>query len=762
MARDGFYPKRVKTTFIGEGIPEIVEVEVPEREAPPLKKDDDLKHIGRSYSRLEAEDIVTGKAKFTGDIFLPGMVYGKLIRSDKPRARVISIDTSGAEASPGVKGVVLLDREEIFYSGQILGAVAAVSEQAAADAVRAVKVEYEELPFVVSADRAMRPNAPQTTTRENISPPRPIERGNIVEGFAEADQIIEREYTTQVEIHQPLEPHSTVVSWDNENLLLYEASQTIYYSKSQIVGLLRRDFPEWNVTANKVRVLCEHTGGAFGSKIGFNNHIKAQVMLAKKINLPVRIVLDRYEQSVDAGNRPDSIQKYKIGAMKDGTITAMELQGYCSGGVGGGDGLTQPIVDMYKCPNIKAVSQSVFTNTGPGKPFRAPGHVQAFFGFESLIDELAHEMNIDPVELRKKNFTDREAGGTGRPYSSNGLLECYEKGAKAIGWERRNVNPSSDPGTKKKGMGVAALQWFGVGEPNSTVEADIYKDGSVDIKNGTQDIGTGTRTIMAQVAAEDLGLEINDVNILIGDTNYPPGSPSWGSINASSTCPAVRTACYEALRKLFPIAASKLGVTPEELDVKNGNIFVTADPEKIMNFKEVASLLSEDKVTGSGKRRPNPNEYAGNTFGAQFCEVEVDTATGVVKVLKVVPALDSGRIINPLTCDNQVIGGVNQAIGYALLEERIMDDRTGRMTNPNLHDYKIMPATEAPDIEIIYADIVDNLQNNIGCKGVGEPPTISLAASVANAVYNAAGVRIRSIPITPDKVLDALRKEGRS
>jgi len=762
VAKEDYFPKRVKTVIIGEGEPEIIEVEVPEYDARSFQDDQEFRFVGKPHPRLEAYDKVSGRALFVGDIRLPGMLYGQLIRSAKAKAAIKNVDTSAAKAMPGVKGVFLLGKEQVYYAGDIIGAVAAVTEDCAREAARAVVIEYEEQPHVVDIERSMRPGAPQATQRENVAPPRPIERGNLEEGFAQADKIVEAEYRTQVEIHQPIEPHTTICKWDDDNVTFWEACQTIYLNRSSMVRALRQVYPELNLTANKVRVLTEHVGGAFGCKIGPNNHVIVLAQLARMVKAPVKMHLTRYEQSVDGGHRPDSIQKYRIGAKNDGTLTAIELQGYSSGGIAGGDGLTIAATDQYKCPNLRAVSQSVYINTGARKAFRAPGHVQAFSAFEQLIDELAEELDMDPIELRKKNFTDRNQGGTGLPYSSNGLMQCYEMGAEAFGWLNRNKKPGTDTGPKKRGMGMAALQWFGVGGPNSLVEIDIFKDGGVNVRNGTQDIGTGNRTLYAQVAAEELGLNIDDINIQIGDTDYPPGSPSYGSINTSSVCPAVRNACHDVLKKLYVIAAGNLNVAPEQLEAKNGRIQVKGNPSQGLAFKEATDLMSEYKIMGTGRRRPNPEEYAGNIFGAQFCEVEVDTETGNVRVLRAVSAHDAGRIINPLTAKNQVCGGVNMAIGYALSEERFIDDRTGRFLNTNLHDYKVVPATEAPEITVLFADVVDNLQNNVGCKGLAEPPMISFAGAVSNAVYNAIGVRIRELPITPDKVLTALGKGGRS
>jgi len=371
-----------------------------------------------------------------------------------------------------------------------------------------------------------------------------------------ADKIIEATYTTQVELHNPLEPHGSVVYWKDNEILIYSSTQTVSETPAEIMEFIRREFPDETLTEKDIRVLCNHMGGGFGSKLGVNSLVYPALRLSKMANAPIRMVLDRYEESLDTGNRPDSQQKYKIGIRNNGTITAIELEGVTSGGFNrGGDRLTAAAGEMYKCANLKAKSSSVYTNTGSGMPTRAPGHVQAFFGFESLIDEAAEAVGMDPLEFRRKNFTDKSGGGTGLPYSSNGILQCYTTGAEKIVWSRRRKKPGSDPGAIKRGLGMGSLQWGAGGHPGSVVLVEIFKDGTVNVRCATQDVGTGTRTIMAQVAAEELGVGVSDITIQIGDSSFPPGEGSGGSNTAASVCPAVRNGVVEAVKKLYPIVA---------------------------------------------------------------------------------------------------------------------------------------------------------------------------------------------------------------
>ncbi len=754
------FPKRIKTVIEEEGEFRVIEVEIPDKEASPLPKQDELKIIGHEYTRKEAVEKVTGQAKFTGDVRLQDMLYGKILRSQKPKAAIKNIDTSEAERSPGVRAVITLNKEKTFYVGEKLAAVAAETLQQAEDALSKIKVEYVDEAYVVNIDRAIRENAPKAIDRDNKGRPRENTRGNLESGFSNADTVIENEYITQTEVHNPLEPHCSVVKWEGNNLLVYTSTQTIDISQSGITQQIRREFPDLKVSDNQVRVILYHLGGGFGCKIGPTTFEIMAAKLARTTNRPVRLEASREDVCLDTGNRGASIQKIKLGAKQDGTLTAIELNGFAGGGVGSGENLRPAVEDMYACPNMKFSYQTVNTNIGGQKATRAPGHVQAFFAMETAMDELANELGMDPLEFRKRNYSETSAGNTGRPYTSKALDQCYDKGAAAIDWNRRNQTPGSPNSKIKRGVGVGSLMWGGVGNPGSIVEIDFFRDGSINARCGTQDIGTGTRTIMAQVAAEELGLTVDDINVQVGDTDYPPGSPSYGSLTAASVCPCIRNAIQNVIEKLYPAAALKLNTEPDNLEFDTGFIKVKNSNIRV-NFKDLLAEMTERKITGSGGRSSNPNEYSGNTFGAHFAEVEVDTETGRVKVIKVAAAHDSGRIINPLTARNQVHGGVCQAVSYALMERKIMDNRTGRMTNPNFRDYKSIPVTEMPEIEVIFADNIDPHLNNLGMKGLGEPPRIGTAAAIGNAIFNAIGVRLREIPFTPEDIINGLaaRKE---
>jgi xanthine dehydrogenase YagR molybdenum-binding subunit len=401
---------------------------------------------------------------------------------------------------------------------------------------------------------------------------------------------------------------------------------------------------------------------------------------------------------------------------------------------------------------------NIYMNTGPSKPTRAPGLTQGTFGFEGFMDELANEIGWDPLTFRKFNYTTKNRGGTGIPYSSKGLDKAYEIGATEIGWHKRNRVPGGGSGRIRRGVGMAAGIWWGAGSPGTQADIKLHPDGSVEAICGTQDIGCGTRTHMAVVAAETLGLDPKDIAVRLGNSDYPWAPISGGSLTTPSVAPAVRDAALKAVEYLKEIAASKLKVPASGVICEDHAFKEKGNPENTTPFKEVMGELNHEMIF-HGERKGLPDGYAYNTFGAHFAEVEVDTVTGKIKVIKVVAVHDSGRIINKLTAESQVVGGVTQGLSTALFEQRIMDDTTGRMVNPNLRDYKIATSMDIPEIVPLFVDIVDPRINILGNKGLGEPPRIPASAVIGNAVYNAIGVHIREIPMTPDLVLQALKEK---
>lgn len=707
--------------------------------------------IGAYTPRVDGDKIVTGQAPYTHDIKLRGMLTCKILRSPHAAAEIVSIDTSKAENLPGVKAALKLNEKKVQYAGQQVAAVAAVDEYTAEKALSLIEVQYKTLPHSVTEEKSRETDAPQVHSSSNVQRFNQYDRGDIEAGFKQADVIREFTYRTPNEIHHPTETHSSIAKWDGDRLTIWDSTQAIHNVRDGLARALK-------IPAARIKVIKHYMGGGFGSKLSLNEYTVVAAQLAKISGCPVKIVLTREENALCVGNRPSSHQTYKGGIKKDGTLAALSLVNYTNGGINRGDRCSEPMIDLYKCPNVKDEQYTVFTNLGPSRATRAPGHVQGTFGFEGFLDELAAAINMDPLELRIKNYSAKNQGDTGIPYSSKHLEECYRIGAKEIGWERRNKVPGEGTGRYRRGLGMASQIWWGAGVPGTLADIKIHPDGGVEIICGTQDIGCGTRTYMATIVAETLGLKPEDIIVKIGNSDYPWAPLSGGSLTTPSVAPATRDAALKAAEQLKQMAAEKLETKPEDIELKDGKLVSQANPDKSVTLRELARSLGRETVF-HGSRSGMPPEYAYNSFGAHFAEVEVDTLLGKIKVLKIVAVHDIGRVINRQTAESQVVGGITQGLSTALFEQRIVDQNTGRLVNPNLRDYKIATAMDMPEIIPLFIDKPDPYINNLGTKGLGEPPRIPSSAVIANAVYNAIGVHLREIPMTPDKVLNALKNK---
>ncbi len=720
----------------------------------PQPKPDEFKYIGKATPRVDGRMVVTGAARYTHDLAFGDMLIGKILRSPHACADLVSIDLSGALALPGVKAALKLKEGRIRWAGEPVAAVAAVSESRAEEALALIKVEYKPLPHVTAPDKAMEAGAPLVQDQGNVIKSNDYARGDVEKGFKEADVVLERTYKTSWEVHQPTETHGSVARWDGDDLTVWDSTQAVQSIRDGLARAL-------SIPAGRVKVLKHYMGGGFGSKLNLGDYTVTAAKLAKETGRPVKITLTRRENSICVGYRPTAWMTVKAGARKDGTLTALSVKSYNCGGVGRGDRVSEPYSDMYACPNVKIEEFSVFVNACASRATRAPGHTQATLGLEGMMEELAAALGMDPLALRMKNFAAKDKGDTGIPYSTKGLEQCYKLGSEKIGWDRRNKKPGGGSGKVRTGLGMASQIWPGAGAPGTLADVKLYPDGSVEVECGTQDIGTGTRTHIAVVAAETLGLEPKDIIVHIGNSDLPWAPISGGSMTTPSVAPAVRDAALKAAEHLKNLASKKLGLPPAEIVLENRKAASKADPTKAIELKELARGLPRP-LPFHGERSNYPSTFAFQTFGVQFAEVEVDTETGKIKVKKVVAAHDIGRVINRQTAESQVLGGVVQGMSAALFEEKIMDPRTGTMVNPNYHDYKVATAMDIPEIVPLFADVIDERLNNLGAKGLGEPGRIPASACIANAVYNALGVHVREIPMTPARVLAALkRKEAR-
>ena len=720
-----------------------------------------FEQVGKPRPRSEGPLKVTGRAKYTFDLKLPGMLYGRMIGATVPAGEIVSIDTSKAEALPGVKAVWTADSKVVRFAGQDVAAVAAISPDIARDAARLVQVTYKEKPFTTELREAMKDGAPlvfaeaespagkDVPRKGNVFGPGQRSRGNrgdLDKGFAEAEVVHEGTYYCPVHTHSPLETHGVVASWEGDQLTVYASTQGVFAVREGLAEAL-------GIDRKNVRVLCEHMGGGFGSKLGPSASGSAFAMtackLAKKAGAPVKLMLDRQQEHLCTGNAPSALITVKAGAKKDGTLTAVHYTSYGSAGVAPGAGTAGPAASLHgKNPNFKAEEYDVFTNAGPAAPLRAPGHSQGAFGIESAIDELAEKLGMDPLELRRKNE------------ASPVRMHQYDLGAAEIGWSRRNKKAGEAPGPRKRGIGMANGNWYVFAAEDVGAQVKVHRDGSVELVCGFQDIGTGSRTAMAVVAAEELGIETADVTMRVGDTQFPEGPASGGSVTINSVAPVVRLAANEARTKLFALAAPLLGATPGDLDAAHGKIFVANDPHKAVTFKQATAKMPGETIDCTAKRKKQYETFRGDLAGTQFAEVEVDTETGEVRVLKMVSVNDCGFPLNPLTTESQVIGAMIQGASWALLENRVLDRQVGTMVNPNLEWYKILAPADMFEAKSILTPVA-NLGNNTSTAGIGEPPIVPTLAAIANAVFNAIGVRVRELPITPDRVIAALSEAKR-
>ncbi len=727
----------------------------PPKEAAPAGE---FKHIGKYTPRIDGAQIVTGRARYTHDLYFDDMLHGKILRSPHAAAEIVSIDLGPALAHSDVKAALKLkDGGRVRWVGDPVACLAATSEDAAEEALAFIKVEYKVLPHVVEDTAAMADGAPRVGDAPNVAAAGQAARGDIERGFKDADIVIERDYRTNWEVHQPTETHASVAAWDGDFLTVWDSTQAVQSVRDGLARALE-------MPAGKVRVLKEYMGGGFGSKLGVNDFTVAAAKLAREAGRPVKIVMTRRENSYCVGYRPSTRFHIRIGAKKDGTITALHMKNYNCGGVGRGDRCAEPFTDMYKIPNLKVEEYAVQLNACASRATRAPGHTQATLALEGAMEELAGALKMDPLELRLKNYAGKSKGETGLEYSLKALDRCYRAGAEAIGWTRRNAIPGAGSGPVRRGLGMASQIWPGAGIPGTMADLKIYSDGSVEVECGTQDIGTGTRTHIAVVAAETLGLNPSDITVKVGDSDYPWAPISGGSLTSPSVAPAVRDAALKAADFLKDAVSKRLGAAPADIVLADRKLMLKADPAKAVEFKEAAKALRIPAVFHGVRAGYPDDKYDFQTFGAHFAEVEVNLWTGKIRVLKHVAVHDIGRVLNRQTAESQVLGGVTQGLSAALFEEKLMDSETGSMVNPNLHDYKIATIRDIPEIVPLFIDTPDDRLNNLGVKGLGEPPRIPASAAIANAVFNAIGIHVGEIPMTPARVRAAFKrkKEGRA
>lgn len=721
---------------------------------------DDTRVVGKRHTRIDGIQRVTGRAMYTHDLVLPGMLHARFLRSPHPRARVLSVDAARAIALPGVRGILhrfnapkaafrgeqTIFREEVRFVGDEIAAVCAESAEIADAALALIDVAYETLPHVVDVEDAIAEDAPRLEERGNISDAGTHSRGDAKRALREAETVVEATYRTATQMHNSLETHGAVARWDGERLTVWESTQHVFGVREGLQQALGLPF-------SQLRVLCDFMGGGFGSKGGVGKYTIVAALFARQLGAPVRCVLDREEENLAAGNRSATLQHLRVG-WRRGRISGLEHTSYSNSGQGRWvANPTGPTNTLYDIPDLSTRSYRVVTNAGALSAFRAPGYVEGTFALESALEELADTVGVDPLELRRTHAAKVDPM-TRMRYSANGLPRCYEIGAREIGWSRRR--PGGTAGStpqRRRGLGMASQIWGGGGGPPAYATVHLNPDGSAVVRCGTQDIGTGTKTILAQICAAELGIAPDRIRIDLGDSDAPYGPISAGSLTVASVGPAVRLAAADARTQLLGAAAGILELRATELRVEAGKIVSRGARTPIA---EIFKKLPNYTVIGRGSRHPNPATVAIKTFGAHFVSLEVDLGTGEVFLERIVAVHDVGRIINPLTAASQVEGGVIQAIGFALTEQRVLDQPSGRVLNADLEEYKVPTVRDVPPIVVRFVDQPDHRANNIGAKGLGEPPIIPTAAAIANAIANATGARVRRTPMTPDVVYAAL------
>ena len=710
-----------------------------------------LNTVGHDVPRVDAYERVTGKATYTRDIKLPGMLYARVLRSTVPHARIRSIDISKAEALPGVRAVISHQTHQLVYGsgsisggvqyndavkdttrrvrhmfhnpvrfvGQPVAAVAAVNRHVAEEALHLIEVGYEALPFVLDPEEALQPGAPaiwpdgnMAHDSENRQEPIGSKSGDIEAGFREADQIFEDRYTTAFVQDAQMEPRSALAHWEGDKLILHTPTQGISNCRHDNARDLGLD-------DHQVQVICKYMGGGFGDKNGSYYFDLIAAVLARETGAPVMVELSRKDDWLGTHGRWNTVQDYKIGVKDDGTVTAIQMNALSgmgpylrrSGNIGG--------IDAYGCANVDRKIYPVHTNRMVSGNFRAPSDPQGYFGIQSMMDDVAYRLGVDPVEFALRNMrrpTEEE------PFTTYALDQCVEQGAEQFGWrDRWRVEPGSDPGPIKRGAGMGFMMFRATVGPSSAI-VRVDADERYTLFVGVTDIGPGAKTTMSLIAAEALGVPLTQVEIVWGDTDRCPYS-----IGESGSRTTTHTG-YAVMQAALDLKAQIAAKGPPQGD----NVLIAS---------------ATPNPGSDGRRRM--------CFGAHFVEVEADVELGHVRVTKYVAFHESGRILNPLPARDQIRGAVHQGIGQALHEDLLYDARNGQPLNPGYYGARHLTHADAPDIEVTFIETDDGL-GPFGAKTVGESGIIIAPPAVANAIFNATGQRIKDLPITRDKLLGAL------
>ena len=744
--------------------------------------------IGTSVRRPDLPGKVTGAARYAGDLAFAGMLHAKIKRSTVAHALIKKISVERAMAYPGVKAVLthenvprvlhygspqpravslakdqyILDRK-VRYWGEGIAAVAAVSEEIAEEALDLIEVEYEELPAAITVDQALAPGAPRIHERADnlVVDPITVRRGDIERGFAQADLIVEGTFELGRPTPAYMEPNVCVCDWDDDGKLsVWISTQTPFMVRGIMAEVL-------GVPYSKVRVLVDHMGGGFGAKQDLFQTEFLCALLAKETGRPVRLEFTRKETFLGGRSRHPGTVWLKQGFRKDGTITARQARVVFNSGAYGSHGPgvtavgTTALTSLYRCDNVLLEGKCVYTNTPIAGAYRGYGVVQTYYALDIQMDEAAHKLGMDPAELKLKNAVrEGDIAPSGHPIIGHGLEDCIRRGMQEVNWTQiRGRSPDSSRIRRGWGMGCemhGSSAYPGIKEQgNATVR--MNEDGTVQLFTGTTGLGTGAHTALAQIVAEELGVRFDDVSVVHGDTDVVPWDiGAFASHTTYMGGRAAQMAAAQVKKELLERAAEGLEVSAADLEVRAGLITVKGSDRRISVHDAIAPKvgLPSAHLIASATYKPTKSY----SFAAHFVEVQVDTETGQIDVLQVVPVHEIGKVIHPVAAEGQIEGGIQQGIGHTLTEDHAVDPATGRSLNAGFVDYKMPLSMDMPPIRTIILETAPDPGGPYGAKGVGEDPIIAIGPAIANAVYDAIGVRFRHYPITPEHVLQALKK----
>ena len=746
--------------------------------------------VGTSAVRRGLREKLTGEADYSADLKLPGMLHGSILRSPHPHAEIQSIDYSQAAALPGVRAIVtpfdvppgllapdmaVLDTRVRFVGDEVL-AIAADDPDVARRGLDLVRVEYQLLPFVLDPEQALKPGCVAIHPQGNLATGEALslERGDVEKGLADADLVLEGESWIPTHSAAPLEPRAALAAWEGDFLTIWKSSRGVHVDREALAAAL--GVPEANI-----RVVGPYLGGGFGNKD--ESRLGAlTALLAHRAKRPVRVEYSREDEFVAGRVRHAARIKTRVGLTRSGSITAIDTDtvldtgAYLASGAGVARRAGQGALYLHECANVRYTATLAYTNRPVAGSYRALGAPQGHFALETLMDRAAEALGMDPLEFRLKNrvkpegqpgrrespadqIIDSQPVEGGIPFSSNGLEECLRRGSDAfgwaLGWDRPPSAPPADP-AKKRGRGMSMMIYRGGPGWGSSAEVRIDRSGRITLITGLMDVGEGATTVLPQMAAEVLGVACEDIDVVNGDTETTPHAPiTAGSAATFSTGTAVVQAAADLRRQILQQGVIGLEAPAERLEIRDGLVSVKDDPGRRMGLAQVTRSMEPEYLSARSTITPGSVDYVVNSFGAHFVEVEVDTDTGRVRVVDYVAAHDSGRIINPRAALGQVEGGVFQMLGLALTEELVTDGPTGVTLNGSYLEHKSPTIQDVPEIRVIFADVADPV-GPLGAKALGEVPCAGVAAAIANAVYDAVGIRFQALPLTPDRVLAAL------